>query len=122
MFQEMFCTNVGPLSLQQLSIEKIRAGRARYTVTLANSSRPAGSRTEKITIESTGAVSALTQVLADARMRIEICEFHQYSIYEATATIIYAMHNNTRIWAVGFGPTPEISAANAMINAANRLH
>lgn len=121
MFNQKFCAAGGPLSLQSFTIDHMRAGRATYTITIADQNRPAGHRAETVEIVSTGAISAMTHVLADSGRRIEIEEFHQYSIFEATATIIYATHNNRRIWVVGFGPTPEISSANALVNAANRL-
>ena len=43
-------------------------------------------------------------------------------IFEATATFLYATHNNSSVWAMGFGTTPEAATMTAMTCAANRLH
>ena len=64
----------------------------------------------------------MTETLADHGFRVEIAEFHQYDIFEATVTFIYAVHKSKRVWAVGFGADRDTSIANALCNAAARLH
>jgi hypothetical protein len=69
-----------------------------------------------------GSASAMTQILADHGRRVEILEFHQYDIFEATVTFIYAQHKTAKCWAVGFGADRDTSIAAALGSAATRLH
>lgn len=121
-FTETFCAPGGALSLQSLNHEQLRAGRRRYTITLADSTQPSSQRTTTHTITSMGAISAMTHILADGGRRVEILEFHQFTIFEATVTMIYAAQDRRKVWTVGFGSNPDISAANSLVNAANRLY
>lgn len=73
------------------------------------------------TIIASGPVSACTHLLADAGRRVEILKFHQCEIFEATVTFIYACHNNTKKWAVGFGGSNAQSVAAALSAAGERL-
>ncbi len=64
----------------------------------------------------------MTHILAYGGRRVEILEFYQFTIFEATVTMIYATHGRRKVWTVGFGSNPDISAANSLVNAANRLY
>ena len=121
-FTETFCAPGGALSLQSLTHEQLRAGRRRYTITLVDSTKPSSQRASTHTITSMGAISAMTHILADGGRRVEILEFYQFTIFEATVTMIYATHGRRKVWTVGFGSNPDISAANSLVNAANRLY
>ena len=122
MFMETFCEGPGGLSLLSIATERLRAGRKEYTITLSDRRQPIGERKSQHTIISTGIVGSMSQILAEGGRRVEILEFHQYAIFEATATILYCCHNDTRVWAVGFGSTPDSSIASAMITAANKIY
>ncbi|WP_369803769.1 hypothetical protein [Corynebacterium sp. CNJ-954] len=69
-----------------------------------------------------GAASAMTQILADHGRRVEILEFHQYDIFEATVTFVFAQHQTKKVWAIGFGADRDLSIASALASAAGRLH
>ena len=121
-FTETFCTPAGPLNLHSITHQQHRAGQRYYSLTLTDRTQPQHHRNSTHHITSMGAVSATTHILANNGRRIEILEFHQFAIYEATATMIYATHERRQAWTIGFGPNPDISSANALINAANRLY
>ena len=64
-------------------------------------------------------------MLAEEDRYVEILEFHQFEIFEATFTAIKVAHQiNERntAWAVGFGTTSEISIASAMASGAQRIY
>ncbi|PRQ10579.1 acetyl-CoA acetyltransferase [Corynebacterium sp. 13CS0277] len=73
-------------------------------------------------IVATGPVSACTHLLANAGRRVEILSFHQFDLFQATVTFIFTEHNGTTAWAMGFGPTRDLSAAAALSSAGQRLH
>lgn len=105
--------------VESLTSTRRTAGRRDYTITLTGLQADSGTRASVI---SMGAASAMTQILADHGRRVEILEFHQYDIFEATVTFIYAQHEQKKIWAVGFGADRDISIAGALASAAGRLH
>lgn len=108
------------IRVDQLHTEKLRAGRKHFELTMSGLSRD-GSAT-CVSITSMGASSAMTQILADHGYNVEILEFHQYKIFEATVTFIYTMHHSQRVWAIGFGADADLSIANALCAAATRLY
>ncbi|RAV34180.1 hypothetical protein [Corynebacterium heidelbergense] len=76
----------------------------------------------QVSITAMGVASAMSEVLADHGYAVEIAEFHQYDIFEATVTFIYTVHKRKRVWAVGFGSNRDLSIASALCSAATRLH
>lgn len=77
------------------------------------------------TIEATGPVRAIGQALDRHNRYVEILAFHQIEIFEATATCLKVGHSerdHRKAWAIGFGGTPEASAAAAMSAGAQRIH
>lgn len=105
--------------VESLSSTRLTAGRRCYTITVTGLQSDAGT---KASITSMGAASAMTQILADHGRRVEILEFHQYDVFEATVTFIYAQHDTKKLWAVGFGSDRDLSIAAALASAAGRLH
>jgi hypothetical protein len=95
------------------------AGRKSYEMAVTGLREDVSTR---VSIDATGAASAMTQILADHGRRVEILEFHQYDIFEATVTFIYTQHESKKVWAVGFGADRETSIASALAAAATRLH
>ena len=79
-------------------------------------------RSENKDIIAMGPISACTNLLADAGRRVEILEFHQYEIFEATVIFIRTCDHDKQAWAMGFGATTELAAASALSAAAERLH
>lgn len=116
-----FIATYAPSSLrvESMSSTRLAAGRKSYELSITGLRGDGGT---KVSIASMGAASAMTQILADHGRRVEVLEFHQYDIFEATVTFIYAQHETKKIWAVGFGASRDLSIANALASAAGRLH
>lgn len=106
--------------VEYLRSERLRAGRHEFHMSMTGL-RNDGQGTA-VDITAMGACSAVSEVLADHAMPVEILEFHQFEIFEATVTFIYTVHKSHRAWAVGFGADPNLSIANALCAAAGRLH
>nr|WP_041631266.1 hypothetical protein [Corynebacterium terpenotabidum] len=107
------------IRVESLRATRLTAGRKSYE--LAITGLRAGMST-RVSITSMGAASAMSQILADHGRRVEILEFHQYDIFEATVTFVYAQHKMSKVWAVGFGADRDTSIAAALASAATRLH
>lgn len=121
-FMTTYSPTTGPLAICEFTSTKGLAGRSTFSATITTGRGTDAERTSANEVTAMGPVSAVTNLMADAGFRVEILEFHQFEIFEATATFLYAAHNNSRVWAMGFGTTPEASTMTAMTCAANRLH
>ena len=106
--------------IEYLRSQRLRAGKHEFAMSMTGL-RSDGQGTA-VEITAMGASSAVTEVLADHGMPVEILEFHQFEIFEATVTFIYTVHKSQRAWAVGFGADRNLSIANALCAAAGRLH
>ena len=109
------------LRIHNIESRRLRAGKFHYTATLTHANNGCR-RSENTEIIAMGPISACTNLLADAGRRVEILEFHQYDIFEATVIFIRACDHDTHAWAMGFGATTELAAASALNAAAERLH
>lgn len=112
---------MGNLRISQLDSSARRGGMFHYTASMI-STTGSERNTNTTEIAATGPISACTNLLADAGRRVEILEFHQFDIFEATVTFIFAGNNNRNAWAMGFGGTAEQSAASAMSSAAHLIY
>lgn len=108
------------IRVESLRIARLRAGRFDYTVRFEGLT-PDGVGT-RADIRAMGTTSAITEVLADHGFPVEILEFHQFKIFEATTTFLYCVNGSKRTWAVGFGAHSDLSIANALCSAATNLH
>ncbi|MGV0408276.1 hypothetical protein ACUY3S_02005 [Corynebacterium resistens] len=106
--------------VEYLRSERLRAGRHEFHMSMTGL-RADGQGTA-VDITAMGACSAISEVLADHAMPVEILEFHQLEIFEATVTFIYTVHKSQRAWAIGFGADRDLSIANALCAAAGKLH
>ena len=107
------------IRVDSLQTTRLTAGRRNYGMSVSGLRDGVSTR---VSITSMGAASAMTQILADHGRRVEILEFHQYDIFEATVTFVYAQHKTSKVWAVGFGADRDNSIAAALASAATRLH
>ncbi|AHW65184.1 hypothetical protein [Corynebacterium glyciniphilum] len=116
-----FVTTYAPSTyrVESMSTTRRTAGRRDFEMTISGLREDAGTQ---VSITSMGAASAMTQILADHGRRVEILEFHQYDIFEATVTFVFAQHQTKKVWAVGFGADRDLSIASALASAAGRLH
>ena len=121
-FTETYCPTPD-LRIDNLSHTSLRDDRRRFSATLTSSRPGRGGVTHSPReITAMGAISACTNLLADAGRRVEILTFRQRDIFNGTAVFLEVCHNNTRCWVLGFGGTPDAAIATAMSRAAHRLH
>lgn len=117
-----FIRTYAPASIRVEGLRVSKLSLGKHVFTLAMTGLRADGQGTRVEIEAMGASSAMTEILADHGFPVETLEFHQYSIFEATVTFVYTVHKSKKVWAVGFGADRDLSIANALCNAASRLH
>ncbi|AGF73473.1 hypothetical protein [Corynebacterium halotolerans] len=113
------------LRISRLESARMRGGEYRFTAELTRTSKTAQPHAETREITAAGPVSACTHLLADAGRHVEILSFHQSELYEATVTFLHVghqTHHRRRAWAMGFGASPEASAAAALSSGAQLIY
>lgn len=80
-----------------------------------------GDRIGTSTAAAGGPVAALTAMLHERGIAIEVVRFHQLRSGAATATFINGTDGVHREWAMGWSDDPTKSALRAVIACANRL-
>ncbi|EFK55582.1 acetyl-CoA acetyltransferase [Corynebacterium genitalium ATCC 33030] len=96
-----------------------------YSADVTKTSKTFPPQTTHHEVTASGPAHAFAAMLATEGRYIEILEFHQIELYEATFTAIKVAHQiNERntAWAIGFGPTSEASIAAAMSSGAQRIY
>jgi hypothetical protein len=81
-----------------------------------------GDRIETATATATGPVAALTAMLYDHGIAVEMLRFHQLQSDDRTATFIHGTDGCRAEWAMGVSEDPTQSALSAVIACANRLY
>jgi hypothetical protein len=80
-----------------------------------------GDRIETATATATGPVAALTAMLYELGIAVEMLRFHQLRSADRTATFIRGTDGCRFTWAMGWSKDPTQSALGAVIACANRL-
>lgn len=80
-----------------------------------------GDQVGTCTAAAHGPLAALTTMLHDCGITLEILGFHQLRCGDETATFIHGSNGRTAAWAVGFSVDAGRSAVQAAITCANRL-
>jgi hypothetical protein len=80
-----------------------------------------GDHIDTSTAAASGPVGALTAMLHERGVPVEICAFHQRSAGGHTATFIRGTDGVRDEWAMGWSDDPSQSALRAVIACANRL-
>jgi hypothetical protein len=80
-----------------------------------------GDRIGTSTAAATGPLAALTEMLHERGISVEISAFHQLGAGDDTATFIRGTDGERDEWAMGWSKDPTQSALRAMIACANRL-
>lgn len=96
-----------------------------YSADLTRTSKTTAPQTTRHEVTTSGPAHAFGAMLAEEGRYIEILEFHQFQLHEATFTAIKVAHQvNERhtAWAAGFGATSETSIAAAMASGAQRIY
>ena len=88
----------------------------RFCATLA-----VGDRVETATVHASGPVAALTAMLYERGIGLEMTRFHQLDAGTHTATFVEGSHGLRREWAMGWSQDATQSALQAIIACANRL-
>jgi hypothetical protein len=81
-----------------------------------------GDRIETATAAASGPVAALTAMLYDHGVAVEMLRFHQLRSDATTATFIQGTDGCRAEWAMGCSDDPTQSALSAVIACANRLY
>jgi hypothetical protein len=81
-----------------------------------------GDRIETATATATGPVAALTAMLYELGIAVEMLRFHQLRSDDRTATFIRGTDGCRVTWAMGWSNDPTQSALCAVIACANRLY
>jgi hypothetical protein len=120
---EAFCrtygTTSGPLRLGDWACADPGRGGPHtrtYQATLA-----VGDRVDTLSVAACGPVAALTAMLYERGIALELIGFHQISTGDHTATFVNAGDGYHCDWGMGWSQDPTDSALRAVIASANRL-
>src|ERR1700761_6830143 len=80
-----------------------------------------GDRISTSTAAASGPIAALTAMLHERGITVEIVKFHQLQSGSDTATFIRGSNGTRSEWAMGMSDEPTQSALSAVIACANRL-
>ena len=80
-----------------------------------------GDRIETATADASGPVAALTEMLYERGISVEMLRFHQLDSGEHTATFVQGCDGSRAEWAMGWSQDKTDSALRALIACANRL-
>jgi hypothetical protein len=122
-FHATYTPSNGPLRLRNWQCTDVERPASRlgaqarnYQATIA-----IGDRIGTSAAAASGPVAALTAMLHERGVPVEISEFHQLPSDGRTATFIRGTDGVGEEWAVGWSDDPTQSALCAVINCANRL-
>jgi hypothetical protein len=123
-FTATYAPSAGPLRLGQWECTDAERPATRwgpqaqtFRATLA-----LGDRIETATASATGPVAALTAMLYEHGVAVEMLRFHQLRSDDTTATFIQGTDGCRAEWAMGCSEDPTQSALSAVIACANRLY
>jgi hypothetical protein len=123
-FTDTYAPSAGPLRLGQWECTDTECAATRlgpqartFRATLGF-----GDRIETATATATGPVAALTAMLYDHGVAVEMLRFHQLRSEDTTATFIQGSDGCRAEWAMGWSEDPTQSALYAVIACANRLY
>ena len=122
-FLDQYAPSTGPLRLGQWACTDAERPATRlgpqarnYQATLA-----VGDRISTSSAKASGPVAALTEMLYERGIAVEMTAFHQLPAGENTATFIRGSDGGHSEWAMGLADDPTQSALRAVIACANRL-
>jgi hypothetical protein len=123
-FTATYAPSTGPLRLGQWECAdgERRATRLGPQTQTFRATLGFGDRIETATATATGPVAALTAMLYDHGMAVEMLRFHQLRSEKTTATFIQGSDGSRAEWAMGWSEDPTQSALGAVIACANRLY
>lgn len=117
-FTRKFDTTSGPIRLGTWTSTSSRGGRQDFEATFG-----IGDSIHSAKATAYGPIDALTSMLYDAGIHLEIIEFHQQILADGpTATFVQAEFDGRREWSMAVESTGAESAIRAIVGAANTLH
>ncbi len=122
-FLQEYAPTTGPLRLGQWACTDAERPATRlgpqartYQATLA-----IGDRIDTSSVSASGPVAALTEMLYERGIAVEMTAFHQLPAGDSTATFVRGSDGGHTEWAAGLADDPTESALRAVIACANRL-
>ena len=122
-FTATYCPTTGPVRLGYLACtdDDRPATRLGPQARTFRASFAIGDRIETAQTAATGPVAALTAMLHDQGIPLEMLRFHQIESGPHTATFIQGYDGRRTEWAMGWSSDVTQSALRAIIACANRL-
>jgi hypothetical protein len=121
-FTATYAPTVGPLRLGHWECADGDRPATRWGSQTFRATLHFGDRIETATATATGPVAALTAMLYDHGIAVEMLRFHQLRSAGTTATFIQGSDGCRAEWAMGCAEDPTQSALSAVIACANRLY
>jgi hypothetical protein len=121
-FTATYAPNTGPLRLGQWECTDHECAATRFGARNFRATLALGDRIETATATATGPVAALTAMLHDRGLAVEMLRFHQLTSDDTTATFIHGSDGCRAEWAMGCSTDSTQSALAAVIACANRLY
>lgn len=115
---EMFGSSAGQVQLSRWERDARAHGRHAHTY---RATIVIGDRTVTSSTTASGPLGALTSMLYEGGIAIEMLNFHQLRAGGQTATFIRGTDGVHTEWAIGWSECPNESALRAVIACANRL-
>ena len=127
---DTFAPSSDHFHLADFSRRYLGRGITAYEAILATRSpddQPGHFTAHRLTTESCGELTAMSEMLGRVGARVQIEKFHQYEGTEfpgteSWCTILRATSGRRHEWAMGFGQSSSESSIAALLNAATRLH
>jgi hypothetical protein len=121
-FSATYAPSTGPLRLGHWHCTDTDRPASRLGTRTFQAILALGDRIETATATATGPVAALTAMLHEHGVAIEMLRFHQLRSDDTTATFIQGTDGCRAEWAMGYADDPTESALSAVIACANRLY
>lgn len=115
-FADEFHPADGPLRMVDWNQRRTNAARKTISATLQ-----VDGETRTARASGSGTISAMTAIVYEAGLPVEINEFHQQRAGGQTATFLECSRGYRRHWAMGMGSSSAESIVDAFVSAANIL-
>lgn len=120
-FTARYSPTGGPLRLGGWACEDASRPTTRLGARFFKATLALGDRIETATARANGPVAALTEMLYERGIGLEMVGFHQLRAGEHTATFVRGGDGHRHEWAMGWAQDATESALHAVIACANRL-
>ena len=122
-FQTVYAPLTGPVRLGQWectdaarSATRLGPAARNYRATIA-----VGDRISTSTAAASGPIAALTALLYERGIAVEMLKFHQSASADAVTTFVHGTDGSRAEWAMGVSEDAVTSALRALVACANRL-